>query len=150
MVGLLGGTRVEVSTSDMTWLKGSLISLEGEETEDERLEVPFIGDATELFAALGVVVEIDGCRAPLLGLAGESLTPGEAKRERVLRNADFLFGGIGMDKRAAGSVGFFTWGWASCSFSSSSTSSKAARVRVRLWLGAGKRGYSSKRMDPTS
>jgi len=64
IVGLFGGTRVEVSVSDMTWLKGSLISLEGEETEDERLELPFIGDATELFAALGVVVEIDICRNP--------------------------------------------------------------------------------------
>ena len=108
MVGLFGGTNVEVSASDMTWLKGSLSSLEGEETEDERLEVPFIGDATELFPTLGVVVEIDICRNPLLGLAGDSLTLGEAKRERVLKNADFLFGGIGIDKRAAGSLGFFT------------------------------------------
>jgi hypothetical protein len=41
-------------------------------------------------------------------LGGDSLTLGEAKRERVLKNADFLFGGIGMDKRAAGSLGFFT------------------------------------------
>ena len=64
MVGLFGGTRVEVSASDMTLLKGSLISLEGEETEDGRLEVPFVGDATELFVAFGVVVEINGCRNP--------------------------------------------------------------------------------------
>jgi len=64
MVGLFGGTRVEVSVSDMTLLKGSLISLEGEETEDGRLEVPFVGDATEPFVAFGVVVEIDGCRDP--------------------------------------------------------------------------------------
>jgi hypothetical protein len=64
MAGLFGGTKVEASASDMTWLKGSLSSLEGEETEEERLEVPFIGDATELFAAFGVVVEIDICRNP--------------------------------------------------------------------------------------
>ena len=64
IVGLFGGTRVEVSASDMAWLKGSLISLEGGGTEDGRLEVSFIGDATELFAALGVVVEIDICRDP--------------------------------------------------------------------------------------
>jgi len=64
IVGLFGGTRVEVSASDMTWLKGSLSSLEGEETEDERLEEPFVGDATEVFAAQGVVVEIDACRDP--------------------------------------------------------------------------------------
>jgi len=36
-----------------------LSSLEGEETEDGRLELPFNGDGMELFAALGVVVEID-------------------------------------------------------------------------------------------
>lgn len=64
MVGLFGGTRVEVSVSDMTWLNGSFNSLEGEETEDGRLEVPFVGDATELFATLCVVVEIDACRNP--------------------------------------------------------------------------------------
>jgi hypothetical protein len=68
----------------------------------------------------------------------------------VLRNADFFFGGMGIDKRVAGSLGFFTWGWASWSFSSSSTSSKAARMSVRLWVGANKQGYSSKRMDSTS
>jgi hypothetical protein len=85
-----------------------LSSLEGEETEDGRLEVPFVGDETELFAALGVVIEIDGCRKPWLGLAGDSSMLGEAKRERVLRNADFLFGSMGIDKRAAGSLGFFT------------------------------------------
>jgi len=108
MVGLFGRTKVEVSASDMTWLKGSLSSLEGEETEGGRLAVPFIGDGTELFGALGVVVEIDICRNPRLGLTGDNLTLGEAKRERVLRNADFLFGGMGIDKRAAGSLGFFT------------------------------------------
>ena len=64
MVGLFGRTRVEVSTSDMTWLKGSLSSLEGEETEEGRVGVPFVGDAMELFAALGVLVEIDICRDP--------------------------------------------------------------------------------------
>jgi hypothetical protein len=64
MVGLFGGTRVEVSASDMTLLKGSLSSLEGEEAEDGRLEVPFIGDVAELFAALGIVVGIDACRKP--------------------------------------------------------------------------------------
>jgi hypothetical protein len=150
MVGFVGGIRVDASVSDITWPKGSLSSLEGEETEDGRLEVPFVGDETELFAALGVVVEIEGCRKPWLGLAGDSLTPGEAKRERVLRNADFLFGGMAIDERAAGSLGFFTWGWASRSFSSSSTSSNAVRMSVRLWVGANKQGYSSKHMDPTS
>jgi hypothetical protein len=135
MVGLFGGTSVAVSVSDITWLKGSLSSLEGEETEEGRLEEPFIGDATELFAAFGVVVEIDGSRDPLLGLAGDNLTLGEAKRERVLRNADFLFGGMGIDNRAEGRVGFFTCGWASRSFSSSSTSSNAALMSVRLWVG---------------
>jgi hypothetical protein len=135
MVGLFGGTRAEVSASDMTWLKGSLSSLEGEETEDGRLKIPFVGDATELFAALGVVDEFDVCRNPWLGLAGDNLTLGEAKRERVLRNADFLFGGMGIDERAAGSLGFFTWGWASRNFSSNSASSKAARMSVRLWVG---------------
>ena len=64
IVGLFGGTKVEVSTSDMTWLKGSLSSLVGDETEDGRLEVPFVGDAMELFAALGIFVEIDICRDP--------------------------------------------------------------------------------------
>jgi hypothetical protein len=64
MVGLLGGTRVEVSASDMTWLKGSLSSLEGEEREDGRFVVPFVGDAAELLEALGAVVEFDVCRNP--------------------------------------------------------------------------------------
>ena len=107
MVGLFGGTKVEVSASDMTWLEGSLSSLEGEETEDGRLEVPFIGDGTELFAALGAV-GIDACRNARLGLAENNLTLGEAKRDMMFRNADFLFGGMGQDKRAAGRLGFFT------------------------------------------
>ena len=38
--------------------------MEGEETEEGRLEVPFVGDATELFAAFGVAVEMDICRDP--------------------------------------------------------------------------------------
>lgn len=108
MVGLFGGTRVEVSASDMTWLKGSLSSLDGEETKEGRLEVPLVGGATEPFTALCAADEFDVCRNPWPGLAGDNLTLGEAKRERVLRNADFLFGGVGIDKRAAGSLGFFT------------------------------------------
>jgi len=104
MVGLFGRTKVEVSASDMTWLKRSLSLLEGEETEGWRchsseMRRNYLGH---------VVVEIDACRKPRLGLAGDNSTLGEAKRERVLRNADFLFGGIGIDKRAAGSLGFFT------------------------------------------
>ena len=61
---LFGGTRAKVLGSGRTSLKGSLILLEGEETETGRLEVAFVGDATELFVVFGVVVEIDGCCNP--------------------------------------------------------------------------------------
>jgi hypothetical protein len=72
--------------------------LEGEETEDGRLEVPFVGDEMELFAVLGVGVETNGCCKPWLGLAGDILTPGDGKRERVLRNIDSLSSGMGINK----------------------------------------------------
>ena len=107
MVGLFGGTKVEVWASDMTRPEGSSSLLEGEETEDGRLEVPFVGDGTELFVALGAAIGIDTCRSARLGLAGNNSTLGEAKRERMFRNADFFFGGMGIDKRAAGRLGFF-------------------------------------------
>ena len=107
IVGLLGGTRVEVSASDMNWLKKSLSSLDREEREDGRFVMPFVGDAVELLVAPGAVVEFDVCRNPWPDLVGESLTLGEVKRERMLRNADF-FGGMGRGKRVAGSLGFFT------------------------------------------
>jgi hypothetical protein len=55
------GKGVEVSVLDITWPKGLLSSLEGEENEDGKLEAQFIRDETELFAALGAVVEIDSC-----------------------------------------------------------------------------------------
>jgi hypothetical protein len=87
-----------------------LSSLEGEETEDGRLEVPFVGDEMEIFAALDVVVEINGCHKPWLGLVGDSLMPGEAKQERVLGNADFLFGGMGIDKKSGRELGLFHLG----------------------------------------
>ena len=70
--------------------------------------MPLVWDPTVPFAVPGVIDEFDVWRNPLPGLAGDSLALGEAKRERVLRNADFLFGGMGIDKRAAGSLGFFT------------------------------------------
>ena len=36
-----------------------LISSEGGETEDGRLEIPFVGDVVGLFAVFGIIVEID-------------------------------------------------------------------------------------------
>jgi len=48
MAKLFGGTRVEVSASDTTWLEGPL----------NLLEVPLIEDATEQSAALDAVVVV--------------------------------------------------------------------------------------------
>jgi hypothetical protein len=36
--------------------------------------------------------------------------PGEAKQERVLGNADFLFGGMGIDKKSGRELGLFHLG----------------------------------------
>lgn len=65
---------------------------------------------------------------------------GVARRERVLRTADFFLWGWARLLGSKGSWGSLILGWASWSFWWRSAISWEVRVRVRLWVGAVERG----------
>ena len=57
-MGLLGGDESRGVGLGHGLVGGSLSSLEGGEMEDGRSEVSFLGDATKLFAVVGVAAKI--------------------------------------------------------------------------------------------